>query len=956
MPEFGVVDEVKTVNDGDFLTADLTIGTTVLPVDNTDIFETETLTGTVQVNGEVHAYTSVDPTNSTITLASGLVAAASLNDSVYVYPLAPVKYAYVTLTGGEGDSLSVRVPHYLTAYMSLVDGPREPGQGESVTVDDVAGELVLIDVLGIPPVLDGSFLDPSTLPMPAPTAAPVDAPILTLSPFAVGSVVATWTEVDDAQWYNIYASTTTGFDSSDPANLAVEHVIGLRGLVSAIAGVQIPVDGSPVYVVVKAANIIGEGPASNEASAIARQADQEFLSALYAYFGTVEAQNAMFGTLDVLVSISTDGAINVGPRITIETPNTTDGTGGITIWGDDAHTIVLVRLHPNGSYFDGTITAEDITVIESLRLLGNASALASGATLFLENGISDPAKPTLTAGAIKSSWPAVPAGYTQKGVCWDAANSQWIRLLQNNSSNRGFMQTVSTAGVAGTNTILGHDNLVNTGGRGGAVKVSGITALGSNLYYVLEVIPNTAPSEAYLVKCAISTGASSSSTTVVSGDPGLGNDDLLDEWAVGNDGTNIYTVTAGDQATFYPSNGVFVQKFSTALAHLGETKLTGASTTAIRRFVAVTDLGYGAAKITVASGTSVDVYPLGTFSGDAVAKDTTLSWALDLTLAAGGIAYKTSGSDQGFYSTHNDQKLSRWSSYYPAASEKWYAKYTDVAASGISTAPSPISSGLTVPARRFVTVALNALPAGVTDSHVYVGYGSSAPADTALFKRVSPEAIASRSMTLVSGKISTGNPLQFTVTNRQLTSNVAKLTIGSHSMVVGQKVTVTGVPTDTFFNGTFILTAVTSTTISYAVTHADVTSTASTGSVSRGNGLGGTPSKVYDGLGNQWTGDGVVDLPGLKQLKRFNSGVIPIADFGTGTTFTTGSIAHGCDGVPAIDPSIGPHTNTSPIFGPPIVKSVDATNFVLILQKADGSAFANQGPRNISWQAMVPQP
>lgn len=156
MPEFGVVDAVKTVNDGDFLTSDLIVGTTVLPVDNTDIFETATLTGTVQINGEVHAYNAVDTTNSTITLASGLVAAASLNDPVYVYPLTPVKYAYVTLTGGEGDSLSVRVPHNLVAYASLTDGPREPGQGESVTVDDVDGELVLLDVVGAQPVFDAS--------------------------------------------------------------------------------------------------------------------------------------------------------------------------------------------------------------------------------------------------------------------------------------------------------------------------------------------------------------------------------------------------------------------------------------------------------------------------------------------------------------------------------------------------------------------------------------------------------------------------------------------------------------------------------------------------------------------------------------------------------------------------------------------------------------------------------
>jgi len=67
------------------------------------------------------------------------------------------------------------------------------------------------------------------------------------------------------------------------------------------------------------------------------------------------------------------------------------------------------------------------------------------------------------------------------------------------------------------------------------------------------------------------------------------------------------------------------------------------------------------------------------------------------------------------------------------------------------------------------------------------------------------------------------------VTNKALTSNVATLTVGANDFIVGDSVVVTGV--DATFNGTFTLTAVTATTISYAKTASDVASTAATGSV-----------------------------------------------------------------------------------------------------------------------------
>lgn len=92
---------------------------------------------------------------------------------------------------------------------------------------------------------------------------------------------------------------------------------------------------------------------------------------------------------------------------------------------------------------------------------------------------------------------------------------------------------------------------------------------------------------------------------------------------------------------------------------------------------------------------------------------------------------------------------------------------------------------------------------------------------------------------LVGGTILTAVGSSFTVTNKALTSNVATLTIGTHTVNVGDSVTVALSPSDATFDGTFVVTAKTSTTISYAVTHADVTSASSGGSVSEASGVVG---------------------------------------------------------------------------------------------------------------------
>jgi hypothetical protein len=71
------------------------------------------------------------------------------------------------------------------------------------------------------------------------------------------------------------------------------------------------------------------------------------------------------------------------------------------------------------------------------------------------------------------------------------------------------------------------------------------------------------------------------------------------------------------------------------------------------------------------------------------------------------------------------------------------------------------------------------------------------------------------------------NPITYSINNKALTSNVATLTTTvNHTYAIGTEVTISGV--DATFNGSYVITAVTSNTFSYAKTATDVPSAAVT--------------------------------------------------------------------------------------------------------------------------------
>ena len=103
-----------------------------------------------------------------------------------------------------------------------------------------------------------------------------------------------------------------------------------------------------------------------------------------------------------------------------------------------------------------------------------------------------------------------------------------------------------------------------------------------------------------------------------------------------------------------------------------------------------------------------------------------------------------------------------------------------------------------------------------------------------------PETSGPTNVTVNSGTLQFEAPAsQFTISNVQLTNNIATITTSAtHNFLVGNSVTLGGLNTSEFgfvFGGTFTISAVTANTFSFALTYADVPSTVVVGGVALSN-------------------------------------------------------------------------------------------------------------------------
>jgi hypothetical protein len=164
VPVNGLLTQVQFVARGSELTADAAIGSTVLEVESTVDFDDAG--GDLELNGVRYGYVEADPDALTVTLETPLTVAGTVDDFVASVAGGQVEIdavAYVSV--GDGDDVEPIIPLALRSL--LPEG----------SYDDVPVVLSddLEDIVNLParqPVIDGTFIDPETLPTPEPTPPP----------------------------------------------------------------------------------------------------------------------------------------------------------------------------------------------------------------------------------------------------------------------------------------------------------------------------------------------------------------------------------------------------------------------------------------------------------------------------------------------------------------------------------------------------------------------------------------------------------------------------------------------------------------------------------------------------------------------------------------------------------------------------------------------------------------
>jgi len=183
--ENGIVQSVTEGRAGSELVAPAPAGATVLQLGDAVDFNED---GGLLILDDltVVSYASADLDTDELHLHTPLAEAWPEETSVEVYPLVVERRVLVQLDL-DGEAVDARVPHYLFDRLPL--GTREDGERVSLSLD--GSEWVVADLLGQEPFVDGSYIDPGTLPeveLPpiGPTEPPSSSPTLT----AVGSASA----------------------------------------------------------------------------------------------------------------------------------------------------------------------------------------------------------------------------------------------------------------------------------------------------------------------------------------------------------------------------------------------------------------------------------------------------------------------------------------------------------------------------------------------------------------------------------------------------------------------------------------------------------------------------------------------------------------------------------------------------------------------------------------------
>ena len=243
-----IIGQIQAVHDrkiGSQLIANVSSGASTIQVENPWQFNLDD--GQLQIGSDIYTFTvpeylalvapqsdssvpapvagEEDPINDEFSYAGVLnispnaVNAYSAEDPVYLYPNVTERWALVK-QDDTGEPLHARVAYGL--YPLIPEGVRTENQGEVVVMEHNGQDLVVVDLYGTPPTMDGGFITPGTVPQAGDGSPPSSSPSATVTP-GPAFLAVTWTPVAnfDTVNYEVHLSTTTGFTPSSSTLVGV---------------------------------------------------------------------------------------------------------------------------------------------------------------------------------------------------------------------------------------------------------------------------------------------------------------------------------------------------------------------------------------------------------------------------------------------------------------------------------------------------------------------------------------------------------------------------------------------------------------------------------------------------------------------------------------------------------------------------------------------------------------
>lgn len=548
----GLLVEVVETTRGSQATAVAAVAATSVAIENVADYPTDG--GIVDVLGVRYSYTAVTPdpevldpatgdvtSSGTLTIPAGLSVQVDEYDPVLLVvggEVATVATAVVDLPAGADSTTPdggdpVRVPLTRTQRSVFLVGPYDPPVPVTLSNDLT----VVLDTPDVAPSINGSFIDPTTLP----TQVPADPPAVSPSLEVVGMTSTLFVKADDVEQtttIEYHISTVNGF-TPDPTTLS----IATRATLVAID--ELPdttplAQGTTYYLVAVATNVAGDAAPSAQVSAQLNQITQTqisdgAISTPKLAAGAINADIVTGGTFQSVYTVT--GSLKIG-NITL-TPGGPGDPGGLYIPLSSGG---FIRLPADGSDADIQCNLHALSAVidDNLVIRGAGNDIAG--TITIDNIPTAPkVAPTVSSPLVVTGSGFQVAGNGLGGSTSRLAGVDGTNFYANDTAGDLYSINKST-GVATLLHHMGSGAITKVGTGWATLSVSGGIGTSSVYVNVFDASWNVTASfqvwsgPSYLLGSSIS--------------------------AIGTDGTNILVAgpkgTATNKVYTYTTSGVQV--------------------------------------------------------------------------------------------------------------------------------------------------------------------------------------------------------------------------------------------------------------------------------------------------------------------------------------------------------------------------------------------------------------